>query len=265
MKPPTTNACLLAGAISLAAALPASAAPRDVQIKSVDFETGVIELHNFGDTDESLQFWRWCSADEDEIQLYTAFGGLIGVTIEAGTSIFFYENDDAPGGGDADNINFAQMGGQWALPLDAADGAYGLNIYNPPVDFDDGNTMASYVQWSLDGVDNFFADERADEAQAGGVWADENDWVAVTADTKRIELNTDTPSLPTSSADWTVVGDEPDCPADCNDDNNLNILDFTCFQALFASADAAADCNGDGSLNILDFTCFQANFAAGCP
>jgi len=56
-----------------------------------------------------------------------------------------------------------------------------------------------------------------------------------------------------------------DCVADCNGDGNLNILDFTCFQALFASGDVAADCNGDGNLNILDFTCFQAAFAAGCP
>jgi len=62
-----------------------------------------------------------------------------------------------------------------------------------------------------------------------------------------------------------VVGTGTVCEADCNEDGSLNILDFTCFQALFASGDSAADCNNDGSLNILDFTCFQAAFAAGCP
>jgi len=55
-----------------------------------------------------------------------------------------------------------------------------------------------------------------------------------------------------------------DCFADCNDDGELNILDFTCFQALFVTGDEAADCNDDGELNILDFTCFQAAFEAGC-
>jgi len=253
----------LAAFCLLSVAAGAAAEPRDVQIRSVDFETGVIELHNFGDTDESLQFWRWCSADEDEIQLYTAFGGLLGVTIEAGTSILFYSNDDAPGGGDADNINFAQMGGNWALPFDA-EGAYGLNMYFPPVDFDNGDTMASHVQWSEGGEDDPFADERADEAEAGGVWADADDWVAVSADTTRIELNTDNPTLPTSSADWDVIGAEPPCLADCNDDGTLNILDFTCFQGLFASGDPGADCNEDGMLNILDFVCFQGAFAKGC-
>jgi len=56
-----------------------------------------------------------------------------------------------------------------------------------------------------------------------------------------------------------------DCPADCNNDGNLNVLDFTCFQGLFAAQDQGADCNGDSAFNILDFTCFQAQFATGCP
>jgi len=55
------------------------------------------------------------------------------------------------------------------------------------------------------------------------------------------------------------------CPADCNDDGELNVLDFTCFQGLFSAGDLQADCTGDGILNILDFTCFQAAFSAGCP
>jgi len=54
------------------------------------------------------------------------------------------------------------------------------------------------------------------------------------------------------------------CDADCNQDGDLNILDFICFQATFQSGDNLADCNDDGVLNILDFTCFQATFAEGC-
>jgi len=62
-----------------------------------------------------------------------------------------------------------------------------------------------------------------------------------------------------------VVATADECLADCNGDGSLNILDFTCFQDLFASGDPDADCNNDGSLDVLDFICFQGAFSAGCP
>ena len=55
------------------------------------------------------------------------------------------------------------------------------------------------------------------------------------------------------------------CPADCDQDGELTVLDFVCFQGLFLSGDDAADMNGDGILNILDFVAYQAAFKAGCP
>lgn len=55
------------------------------------------------------------------------------------------------------------------------------------------------------------------------------------------------------------------CPADCDQDGELTVLDFVCFQNLFLSGDDAADMNGDGILNILDFVAYQAAFEAGCP
>lgn len=54
------------------------------------------------------------------------------------------------------------------------------------------------------------------------------------------------------------------CPADCDANGSLDILDFVCFQSLFLSGDPAADCDGDGQLNVLDFVCFQLTFQAGC-
>jgi hypothetical protein len=54
------------------------------------------------------------------------------------------------------------------------------------------------------------------------------------------------------------------CPADCNADGALNILDFVCFQTRYQAGDPAADCNADDVLNILDFVCFQGLFQAGC-
>jgi hypothetical protein len=55
------------------------------------------------------------------------------------------------------------------------------------------------------------------------------------------------------------------CIADCDENGQLNILDFVCYQFLFEQGDASADCNADGVLNILDFVCFQGEFQGGCP
>jgi hypothetical protein len=55
------------------------------------------------------------------------------------------------------------------------------------------------------------------------------------------------------------------CPADCNEDGTLDILDFLCFQGLVFTADPKADCNDDGVINIFDFLCFQGLFTTGCP
>jgi len=71
--------------------------------------------------------------------------------------------------------------------------------------------------------------------------------------------------LPTDASIDIQVSDGADCAADCNDDGTLNILDFTCFQALFSAGEPVADCNEDSVLNILDFICYQASFEAGCP
>jgi len=256
--------------VALAGAAPhASADDRDVKIRSVNFETGVFELHNFGDTDVDLSAWRWCSADENQIQEYSGASGLNGVTIEAGASILFYFNDDAPSGGDANNINRSDMGGDWAEPLDAT--AYGMGIYfddpGPPgISFGNGDQMADYLQWDIEGVGNVIADFRADEAVAGGLWGDVDDWISTADDTVQIVLKQEAEdAILNDSGDFDVLGPEPECPPDCNGDGGLNILDFVCFQGLFAAGDSGADCNGDGGLNILDFTCFQAAFAQGCP
>jgi len=70
-----------------------------------------------------------------------------------------------------------------------------------------------------------------------------------------------------NAMDWAALGGDvkPPCPADCNGDGVLNILDFVCFQGLFQSGDDDADFNGDGVLNILDFVAFQGAFVEGCP
>ncbi len=54
------------------------------------------------------------------------------------------------------------------------------------------------------------------------------------------------------------------CFADCDNDAQLNIDDFVCFQTQFAIGDPAADCDEDSILTIDDFICFQTLYAIGC-
>ena len=62
----------------------------------------------------------------------------------------------------------------------------------------------------------------------------------------------------------------PGCAANCDGSKTppiLNVNDFLCFQALFASGAPRANCDQSTVppvLNIGDFTCFINHFAAGC-
>jgi hypothetical protein len=55
------------------------------------------------------------------------------------------------------------------------------------------------------------------------------------------------------------------CYPDCNNNGELTVADFACFQTRFVSTDAYADCNGTGTLTVADFACFQTKFVQGCP
>ena len=68
--------------------------------------------------------------------------------------------------------------------------------------------------------------------------------------------------------DWFGPGStdcESPCPADMNDDGNLNFLDVSDFLGAFAAQDSAADFEADGNFNFLDVSAFLAAFGAGCP
>ena len=159
--------------------------PREIQIKSIDFETGVVELFNFGISAQPLDGFRFCTQDDNETLRYTASTGFNGNTIQAGASFFIHYNNDAPGGA-LNAINRSTLGGTMALPLD--NNAHALSLYFPPVNFGNGNTMADHVQWNINGADNATADERSDEAEAGGVWKDQSQWVSTIPNTRRIVL-----------------------------------------------------------------------------
>jgi len=208
----------------------AQAAPRDVQMRSINFATGVVELHNFGAAAEPLNAWQFCTHDEDQSLNYSLSSGLNGESVPAGGSLYIHYNNDAAGAG---HINLSSIGGLFALPLDEP-GAFSIALYFPPVAFFvDGNQIADHIQWSTGGLDNLIADERSDEAEAGGVWTNQSVWIATSASTTYIRLNDTTGGVLHGPADYDVLDTMPDCNANGLDDV-LEIQDGT-----------AQDNNGD--------------------
>ena len=127
-----------------------------------------------------------------------------GKSIAPHEALFIHFNNDAPPG-DPKRINRSSLGGSFATPLDV-NGSYGLSLYFPPVDFANGATMADHIQWSYLGLDDPFADERSDEAEAGGLWIDQNQWIATNTDSHRIILVDGTGAPLHSPSDYLVVG-----------------------------------------------------------
>jgi hypothetical protein len=66
-----------------------------------------------------------------------------------------------------------------------------------------------------------------------------------------------------NSVSWLLGGLA--CPADCDANGSLNILDFVCFQQQWQRQTPVGDCDDNGAWNILDFVCYQGLFTQGCP
>lgn len=185
---------------ALAMAAVANAAPTDIQIRSVNFTTRVLELHNFGAATEALDGWRFCSHDEDEVRRYSSSSGLNGQSIAPGASLFLHFNNDASA---ANEINISGLG-NFATNIDS--GPYAIQIYYAPVSFGGASpTVADHVQWSVGGVDNTSADERSDEAELTGTWTDQSLWVSTTVDQIGIELADQPPAVLHGPDDYVAI------------------------------------------------------------
>ncbi len=266
MNPPTIAA---AAALSLASL--ALGAERDIQIRSVDFETGVFELHNCGAETIDLSQWRFCTHDEDQVRRYTAETGLVGVSIAPGGSFFIHTNNDAAG---ANTINVSALGGTFAAPMDPL-GAFAIGLFFPDGDgvvgFPDFGNPAQYgdhIQWSQGGADDLTADERSDEAQTAGLWADQSQWIDTAFDTMLIELTDTTCSLLHSPANYSVTNSGGPCNvADLAEPfGTLDFSDVVAYLGAFAAMDPAADLSPPiGAFDFTDVVAFLTAFAAGCP
>lgn len=239
------------------------AAERDVQFTRIIPETQVIELFNSGDSPVPIDGWRFCSHNTLQFFRYTNATAFNGVTIPAKGTITIHLNNDADAG-DPTQFNRLSLGSFADFELEA----YGLSIYFPGgggfVSFGDGNLIADHLQWSIDGIDNTVADERSDEAEAGGVWTDQNAWINVQSDTTLIELDDPTYAVLHGPKNYNVVG-QSSCPADLTGDGSLNFFDVSAFLTAFGAMDPVADFTGDGSFNFFDVSEFLTAFSAGCP
>ncbi|MEM7231598.1 MAG: hypothetical protein AAF517_05470 [Planctomycetota bacterium] len=243
--------------LALLSTAAASAAPRDVQIRAIDFDDGTIELRNYGDGNEDLDGWRFCTHDENRRRVYSSTSGLNGVSIAAGESLFIRFANDA----DEPNEINASTVGAFASPISVR--AYAMQLYFAPVSFGDGDTIADHVQWSLNGVDDESADDRSDEAEDGGVWTDQSAWVPTSDNTFRIMLNDDVAGdvLHGPNSYSSDVREEP-APVfhrgDADDDGQLNLTDgIVIFNFLFLGGSAppcleAANANSDDAVDLSD-------------
>ena len=235
--------------------------PRKTQIRSVDFENGVIELFNFGDVDQPLDGWRFCTHRSGGGTFrYSDAAGLNGLTVEAGTSLAIHLNDDAPGGDDSVDLStVAPLASQFALAVDPM--GYGMQIYFPPIpNFSTGSAMADYRQWNVDGVPAAGANGREALAGTQGLWV-VGDWIATTADTLRIDLVSNLGEEDHQSSDYSTT--EPDPPAvfrrgDVDDDGEITIIDplgiffFVFLGSVTPTCTESADPNNSAVVDIQD-------------
>lgn len=174
----------------------APASPRDVQLRAIDFETGVLEIYNYGAAAQDLTSWQLCTGNDDSVfsNEYTGFEGLNGISLAPGGSLFVHYNDDAPAA-DPSHVNISDLGffsgtGAGFAPL--MRDAYGIGLYmapNPFRSFSDPTQMADYMQWSLGGVPDVEAGHRGIVAVNAGLWTSTSDWISVDASTAALQLD----------------------------------------------------------------------------
>jgi len=197
------NDAILAGQLQAG-----SMTERLIQIRSVDVEHGIIELFNFDVAEHELSGWQFCTHDENEIRRCTDSSGLDDVRIEAGTPLYVHLNNDAPPG-DPDRINRSSLGPPvaFALPLDT--GPYSMQLHFPPVNFENGATIADHLQWNVLGTPGDITADRSDEAEAGGVWTNQRKWIVTRPDTDMVRLTGLSGAALHGPGDYEALGPAP--------------------------------------------------------
>lgn len=263
------NRIAITAACAAAALAQTANADRAVQIQSVDFDAGTIELFNFADADVDLTGWRFCTHDFDQQRRYTAASGLNGVTIEAGTSVFIHFDNDAPVG-DPDRINRSTIGGNFATPLDRD--AYGMQIYFPAsngnVSFGNSSLIADHIQWNTDGSGVGDAERRTQQAVNEGLWTTIGDFIPTTAESLSITLNDVSGDEAGSPSEYDVAEPTEPCPGDTDGDNDVDPDDLFLLLANFgqigSTGPAFGDLDSDSDTDPDDLFALLAVFGTNC-
>lgn len=231
---PTTSLCPAAwlALTVLAAATPAGlAADRDVQFRSIDLDSNIVELHNFGANAIPLAGWRFCTHDFDQFRQYSGINGLNAFTLGAGESLFVHFNNDAPAAPDA--VNVSSLAGFFAAPLNPA--AYALQIFSPGADsvlnFNSTADMVDHVQWATDPSMVGLSTNRSVQAANAGLWTGAADWVLTQVDTGFILLTDQSGGELHGPGNYVL--DPVVCPPDLNADGVVDNGDIGAFITLF--------------------------------
>jgi hypothetical protein len=188
-----TNSVFLALSIAIFFSVSASAqiagTDRDVQIRSIDFISQTLELHNFGTSTRTLDGWRFCSHDELSGFRYTGSTGLNGQSLDSGDSLFIDWDNNGTG---ANTLDVSSLGGNAIDDLFAAatGEAVQIGIYIQG-GFGNAANLADHVQYSFDGIDVDGADNRGTVAETAELWTDQNDWISVNDGSTGLVLNAD--------------------------------------------------------------------------
>lgn len=159
----------------------------DVQIRSVDFNSQVLELFNFGSSSLDLDGWRFCTHDEVDGFDYTSSSGLNGVSLAAGSSLSIHWNDDASG---PNAINVSSLGGAWIddLSVDDTGDGISLGLYRSGP-FGNSDNLIDHVQYSFDGANiGGSANPRGTVAVNAGLWGNTADWISVDESSNNLVL-----------------------------------------------------------------------------
>lgn len=286
-----TSKSLLALTLLLSAAATV-AAEREIQIRSIDFQNGLIEVFNFSSASADLTGWRFCSHDFDQARRYTLASGLNGVTVAAGGSLIVHFNNDAPAGVPG-RINRSALG-SFAEPL--APGAYGLQLFFPnpdtgTVSFANSSLIADHLQWNVGGAATGLATTRSGQAVGEGLWTAVDAFIATSAQSLRLELTDTSGDASGGPAEYAVTDDvdsdsdgvfdtadnctevaNPDqrdsngdgfgnlCDGDLNNDCNTNFVDLNAMRAVFFTSDPDANLDGVGTVNFGDLNLLRGLF-----
>lgn len=260
----TAVAVLLSAAATGFAGVPIP--QRDVQFRSIDLTTNVMEIHNFGAGAMSLAGWRFCSHSNAQTRRYTNAAALNAVTLNPGESMFIYLNNDSPGG--ALNFNATAIG---TFANNFGQGPYAIALFWPnggSISFASIEDMVDHIQWNVNGITNAVADERSQQAVNAGLWTAATDWISTSGNSLSIGLIPAGGELHGPS-DYAVAEPPmgPCNPADVAEPFGiLDLADIGAFVTAFTTSGALADLAAPfGVLDLSDINVFVTSFVAGCP